>query len=77
MPSHSAQLLLRWPLLVLATLLALATMAAFLPLGAPAEAQSPNNAPTLANEIPDQTGAYLAHRRLGHDGNHRVDWRCT
>ena len=24
-----------------------------------------------------QTGAYLAHRGLGHDGNHRVDWRRT
>ena len=36
-------------------LLALAMLAALLPLAAPAEAQSPNNAPTVANEIPDQT----------------------
>ena len=24
-----------------------------------------------------QIGAYLAHGGLGHDGNHRVDWRRT
>ena len=39
----------------LAALLALAMLAALLPLAAPAGAQSPNNAPTVANEIPDQT----------------------